>query len=209
VPRSSGLFRELAHNSHALLAFFALSNADVVAARTVLDEHDAGLYAAGLILTKAVLFLPQFVVVVAFPSMARTDATRRTPLVGLSLVLGIGAVTTLGVLALSPLAVAFIGGGAYAELESRLWAFAVLGTLLALLQLMVYDVVATQQQRSVFWVWAALAAVLGGAAFTGSVTSLLLLVATCDALLLLALLLRSGRAPRVAAAPAPAPAPLT
>ena len=39
-------------------------------------RHQAGLYAGGLILTKAVLFLPQFVVVVAFPSMstARSDA---------------------------------------------------------------------------------------------------------------------------------------
>ena len=38
-----------------------------IVARNVLDEHDAGLYAGGLILTKAVLFLPQFVVVLAFP----------------------------------------------------------------------------------------------------------------------------------------------
>ena len=59
----------------ALLAFFALSNADIVVARNVLDGHDAGLYAGGLILTKAVLFLPQFVVVVAFPSMATRRAS--------------------------------------------------------------------------------------------------------------------------------------
>ena len=64
------MLRELFHNSHALLAFFALSNADVVIARSTLDPHDAGLYAGGLILAKAVLFLPQFVVVVAFPSMS-------------------------------------------------------------------------------------------------------------------------------------------
>ena len=62
-----------------LLAFFALSNVDIVIARNVLDEHDAGLYAGGLILTKAVLFLPQFVVVIAFPSMA-TQAERRRAL---------------------------------------------------------------------------------------------------------------------------------
>ena len=39
-------------------------------ARSVLDSHDSGLYAAGLIVTRAVMFLPQFVVVVAFPSMS-------------------------------------------------------------------------------------------------------------------------------------------
>ena len=64
------VLREVVHNSQALLAFFALSNADVIVARNVLDDHDAGLYAGGLILTKAVLFLPQFVVVLAFPAMS-------------------------------------------------------------------------------------------------------------------------------------------
>ena len=34
------------------------------------EDQPAGLYAGGLILTKALLFLPQFVVVVAFPSMS-------------------------------------------------------------------------------------------------------------------------------------------
>ena len=53
-------------------------NCDVVLARTVLDEHDAGLYAAGLILTKAMLFLPRFVVVVTFPSMATAHERRRS-----------------------------------------------------------------------------------------------------------------------------------
>ena len=71
-----GVFREVAHNSHALLAFFALSNADVLIARGVLDDHQAGLYAGGLILAKAVLFLPQFVVVVAFVDGRR--GTRRS-----------------------------------------------------------------------------------------------------------------------------------
>ena len=69
------MLRETFHNSHALLAFFALSNADVIIARTTLDERQAGLYAGGLILTKAVLFLPQFVVVIAFPSMSRAGPT--------------------------------------------------------------------------------------------------------------------------------------
>ena len=41
-------------NSHALLAFFALSNARRRRRpRCVFDDHDAGLYAGGLILTKA------------------------------------------------------------------------------------------------------------------------------------------------------------
>ena len=47
------ILREVASNSNALFAFFALSNADVILGRLVLDEHAAGLYAGGLILVKA------------------------------------------------------------------------------------------------------------------------------------------------------------
>ena len=47
-------------------------------ARAVLPEEQAGLYAGGLIMAKALLFLPQFVVVVAFPSMSKQGASRRT-----------------------------------------------------------------------------------------------------------------------------------
>ena len=88
------MIRESILNSSVLLAFFALSNADIVVARNVLDEHDAGLYAGGLILTKAVLFLPQFVVVIAFPSMSTSSERRRALTLSLSLVAVLGALTT-------------------------------------------------------------------------------------------------------------------
>jgi O-antigen/teichoic acid export membrane protein len=182
------VLRETMHNSHALLAFFALSNTDVIVARHTLPEHQAGLYAGGLILTKAVLFLPQFVVVIAFPSMSRDGSGRRMHLLSLGMVLAIGAVTVAGVAALSALAVVFIGGPEYAALQHRLWVFAALGTLLAMLQLMVYEVVARQHQRMVYVVWVAMAALLLAAPAIGSLTALLTTVVTIDALLFAALL---------------------
>jgi O-antigen/teichoic acid export membrane protein len=190
-----GVLRETLHNSHALLAFFALSNTDVIVARSTLSEHQAGLYAGGLILTKAVLFLPQFVVVVAFPSMSRATGRRGIHLKGLGLVLAIGAVTILGVVVLSALALVFIGGPEYSALQGRLWVFAVLGTLLAMLQLMVYDVVARQHQRMVFVVWVAMAVLLAASPFLGSLTELLTTVVTIDAVLFAALLAASLRRP--------------
>ena len=90
VPHSEGhpgldLLREVGHSSQALLAFFALSNADILVARATMSNSQAGLYAAGLIMAKAVLFLPQFVVVYAFPSMSKEETNRRTLLLALGL----------------------------------------------------------------------------------------------------------------------------
>ena len=208
-PRDPGLhseeqgyrkvLRESFHNSHVLLAFFALSNADIVIARNVLSEHDAGLYAGGLILTKAVLFLPQFVVVIAFPSMS-TVAERRRALTGsLGLVAVIGAAVTAGAALLPQLALVFVGGGQFQEITDHLWVFAILGTVLSMLQLLVYSVLARQGQRSVYLVWAAFVALIGLGLAATSVRGLLTVVITVDSVLLVALLAVSLHViPRVA-----------
>jgi len=190
-----GVLHEVGHNSHALLAFFALSNADVVIARITLDDYHSGLYAGGLILAKAVLFFPQFVVVIAFPSMAASGARRNMHLVALLPVFGLGALATAGAWAMSGLATTFIGGRAYADLEPVIWAFAAIGTMLAMIQLMVYSVVARQHQRAVFVVWAGLVALLGLAPFVGSVAYLLTSVVVVQTSVLVVLLLSSLRSP--------------
>ena len=182
------IIRESFHNSQVLLAFFALSNADIVIARNVLDEHDAGLYAGGLILTKAVLFLPQFVVVVAFPSMSTATERRRALTAGLGLVAGIGALTTAGAALLPELALVFVGGQQFEEIADHLWIFAILGTVLSMLQLLVYSVLARQGQRSVYLVWAAFVAIVALGLTTSSLRGLLAVVITVDSVLLAALL---------------------
>ena len=202
------VLHETMHNSHALLAFFALSNADVVIARTVLPEHPAGLYAGGLILAKAVLFLPQFIVVIAFPSMSKQPSSRRMHLSSLGLVLAIGTATVVGTALLSRLAVTFIGGREYAELQDMLWGFAALGTLLAMLQLMVYGVVARQHQRMVFVIWGALALLVAMGPLVHSTGGLLRIVVAIDAALFVVLLLVSLRPAPVEEGVAPGPAPV-
>ncbi|MCW2866797.1 MAG: Polysaccharide biosynthesis protein [Marmoricola sp.] len=184
---------ETLRNSHALLAFFALSNADVIVARDVLSGHQSGLYAGGLILVKAVLFLPQFVVIIAFPSMS-TQANRRGALVNsVGLVLVLGAVCTAGAWILSSVAVTFVGGPAYAAIQGRLWLFAVLGTVLSILQLLVYSVVARQSRKSVYLIWAALVVLVLAARTAGDTTTLLLVVTGVDLVLLVVLLLTNLR----------------
>jgi O-antigen/teichoic acid export membrane protein len=123
--------RETASSSMALLAFLALSNLDVVVARNVLDDHQAGLSAGGLIVTKAVLFLPQFAVVILFPSMSTASESRAAVLRGLAFLTALGAACVAGAYLLSDLALVFIGGEDYDDVQSRLWLFAVLGGLLS------------------------------------------------------------------------------
>jgi len=178
------LLGEVARSSQALLAFFALSNVDVIVARNVLDGYEAGLYAAGLIMTKAVLFLPQFVVVVTFPAMSTPRERSRALVRGLLMVGGIGVVAVAGAFLLSPIAMIFVGGGQYTDIESKLWVFAILGTLLAMLQLLVYAVLARQGRRSVYAPWAALVLVVVLGLACDSLESLLAVVVGVDTLLL-------------------------
>ncbi len=216
-PREQGLhseahgfrrvMRESFHNSQVLLAFFALSNADIVVARNVLDEHDAGLYAGGLILTKAVLFLPQFVVVIAFPSMSTTGERRRALTLSLTLVASLGAAVTAGAALLPDLALVFVGGDRYDEIVDHLWIFAILGTVLSMLQLLVYSVLARQGQRSVYLVWAALVTMVVLGLTTSSLRGLLTVVITTDAVLLVVLLAISLYALRPTRNTEPEPAP--
>jgi O-antigen/teichoic acid export membrane protein len=185
--RARPIAREAVAASLALLAFYLLSNVDIVVARNVLDEHAAGLYAGGLILTKAVLFLPQFVVVVAFPSMS-TAGQRRLALVrSLSLVAALGAACTIGTWALSGLALVFVGGDEYVEVESQLWVFAVLGTVLAMLQLLVYSVLARRGTRSTYLVWAAVVVMVVTTLQATTVGGLLRTVLVVDVALLVVL----------------------
>lgn len=182
------VMKETFHNSQVLLAFFALSNVDIVLARNVLDEHDAGLYAGGLILTKAVLFLPQFIVVIAFPSMATQDGRRRALTASLGLIAALGVGVTLAAAVVPDLALIFVGGDSYDEIADNLWIFAILGTFLAMLQLLVYSVLARQGMRSVYLVWAALVVIVVAGLATSTLRGLLTVVISTDAVLLAALL---------------------
>jgi O-antigen/teichoic acid export membrane protein len=184
---------ESAHNAQVLFAFFALSSVDIMIARQVLDDLDAGLYASGLIMAKVMLFLPQFVVVVAFPDMASPASRRRALVRSLLLVAALGALMVLAARVLSGLAMVFVGGAEFGEVEDLLWLFAVLGTLLAMLQLQVYAVLARQGRRTVVLVWAALAAVVVLGLRTDSVVGLVSVVVVVDGVLLAMLTLVSLR----------------
>jgi len=186
--RGRAILTEALVNSQALLAFCALANLDVVVARNALTPHDSGLYAGGLILTKAMLFLPQFVVVVAFPALASARDGVRALSRSMGSILALGAVGTLACWLLPDLALVFVGGDAYAQISDRLWLFALLGTTLAALQLLVYAVIARQGRRSSLLVWLGLVAMLVIGASADSLTGLVVRVLVVHGALLVALL---------------------
>lgn len=201
------LLREVASSSQALLAFFALSNADILLARAVLDSEEAGLYAGGLILIKAILFLPQFVVVIAFPSMARQGNARRTLLKSLGIAGGLGLVALVGVLVLPGLAQVFVGGSDFDGVKDSLWLFAVAGTLLSMIQVLVYSALARQHWLSIAMIWATLATLVALSLTVHSVASLVVLVCLLDGLLFVGLLV-AALLTQPAARPADQPARL-
>jgi len=197
-PRSGehsvrALWWETVYNSQALLAFLVVSNVDLIIARNTLDSHRAGLYAAGLIMVKAVLFLPQFVVVLAFPSMGSDGASRRVLVASVLVVAAMGACVTVGVRVLSGLALVFVGGDEYAGIQDQLWVFAILGTMLAMLQLLVYSVLARQARRSILLLWAGLVVLVAVGVGADSATALVTRVAGVDAVVFALLLATSLR----------------
>ena len=170
------LMREVGTSSQALLAFFALSNADILIARAVMSESEAGLYASGLIMAKAILFFPQFVVVIAFPSMSQQGASRKTLALALSVSAGLGSLGVLATLLLPDLALLFVGGDEFAAIKDDLWLFAIVGTLLAMLQLLVYSSLARRQGRAVLIIWTALAVLVAIAVTLTTATALVKVV---------------------------------
>jgi len=193
LPQVKDVLRESVHGTHTLLAFFAIANADVLFARALLDGTDSGYYAAGVIVAKACLFLPQFVIVIVFPSLASSPGDTVRLRRAIVAVAGLGVCTVLGTLVLPDVVVAVIGGKEkYAPLGPYAWLFAVAGSAYAVLQLVVYAAIAQQEKRAALLIWMGLivlavaaATVLGTDIATGlaGVKVLVAMTSTCALLL--------------------------
>jgi O-antigen/teichoic acid export membrane protein len=189
--------RETVHGTHTLLAFFVIANADVLFARALLDGKDSGYYAAGVIVAKACLFLPQFVIVIVFPSLASSPGDTVRLRRAIQAVAGLGVCAVIGTLLLPNLVVAIIGGEEkYAPLGPYTWMFAISGSAYAVLQLVVYAAIAQQEKRAALLIWVgllvltvAVGIVLGTGIATGltGVKVLVAMTSTCALLLSAAL----------------------
>lgn len=151
------LIREAIVGTHTLFAFYVLSNLDALVARNQLEAHQAGLYAAGLILGKAALMAPSFIGVLLYPRLARDDTTdSRTLAVGLVAAAGLAA--TLATALLPKLALLLAGGPQYADVASRLWLFTLAGSIWAVVQVLVLDALARRRRGVGRLTWIAVVA---------------------------------------------------
>ncbi|RYB91926.1 polysaccharide biosynthesis protein [Nocardioides oleivorans] len=194
TPDATSLVRETLHSAQALLAFFALANVDIVVARHVLSDHASGLYAVGLLVAKIMLYLPQFVVIVMFPSLATAHERRRAVVRGTAAILALGVACTLGVVLLAGVAADLLDSEKLRAVEGHLWLFAVLGTLLSITQLLVYATLARQGRRSILLVWVALVVCVVAGAMTSTPTELLTVMITVSVVLTGTLVAASLRA---------------
>ena len=185
APSRGSMLKEAMLSTHALLAFFVLSNMDSLIARNLFGGLDSGLYASGLILAKAAFFAPQFVSVVVFPDLARAT-THHARLRAVSVVSLFGALVVAGTAVLPWLALMLVGGDEYAAVQDRLWMFALAGSLLAIVYLLVFDALAQHAHGIVVMLWGAVTAVLVsayglGVGVTGLVLTIIVVTATLAA----------------------------
>lgn len=182
------IFHETLRGTHALAAFFVIANADVLLARALMDPDDSGRYAAGVIVAKACLFLPQFVSVVVFPALAADPDDSRRLRNAVKVVAGIGLIAIAGTLLLPDLVVAVVGGEEYAAVGPIAWLFAISGTAYAVLHLVVLAAIARQERYVAMVQWIGLAILTGSvmvilaagfAVGTAGINALVAMTATC------------------------------
>ncbi|RVW01750.1 polysaccharide biosynthesis protein [Rhodococcus spongiicola] len=182
--------------SQVQLALIALSSMDLVIARAVLDSHDAGLYAAGAVVTKAAFWLPQAIGVVLYPKMANPKQSASAVRSAVGVLVALGAVVVVGAVVAAPLAPILFGED-YAPVQGILWMFAWNGAALAVLQGVLLSAIAGERTHLAIVAWVGLA-VEAALMFTVADTvrqfvAVAMCVATVTAATVAVLVLRSAR----------------
>jgi O-antigen/teichoic acid export membrane protein len=156
------LWREVGGATVGLLGLFLLANLDVLLARHYLEPAASGRYALGAVVAKIAFWAPQFVVTLVFTRLVVSADPRRLLARSALLVAGFGGLLAggLAVAVRLGLDVPALGQG-YEGLGPLLPLFAALGTGQALVQLLLFEGIATRDRRMGGAVAAALAVEAG------------------------------------------------
>ncbi|GAJ83286.1 hypothetical protein NBRGN_062_01240 [Nocardia brasiliensis NBRC 14402] len=180
-------------------ALMALSSADLIVVRMVLDDADASRYALGTIATKIAFWLPQAVGVVLYPRMAQPTHSARAIRSALAVLSGIGIAAVLCAVLAAPIA-PVLAGQDYAPIQGLLWLFALHGAILAVLQGAMLSAIAVDRTALAALTWLGLAIeVTLMVAFARSTPALITTAAACAAtttLVVAAIVLRTAERDR-------------
>jgi O-antigen/teichoic acid export membrane protein len=146
--------RDVLRAGSATIAMLAVSSADLVLARALLPEDEAGAYAVGSVLTRGTLWAPGAILILALPmiAQARLYAIRIT----LALTGVCGVVLVALAAAADDLTVGLAGGANYAHLSPYAGGFALLGALYSLVFVVVNAEIAAGIRRPAILLWVAL-----------------------------------------------------
>jgi hypothetical protein len=136
----------------ASMAILVASYADLILARRLLPAGESGAYAVGAVLTRAAIWAPQVVTIVALPRLARGGAALR---VGWKLVVAAGVLMVAGAALVRGVLVGAAGGGRYAALAGLAPYFVLVGALYAVTVFLVNARIADGARRPAAGVWAA------------------------------------------------------
>ena len=150
---------EAGHAAHALIALYALTNLDVLLARAQLTAFDAGLYAAGALVARAVFFFPQAILVAAFPRIVA--GARNAQRQAVAAVAVIGLLATAFVALFPTLVISIMAGEQYLEVADEAWRFALAGAGFGVVQVLLYARMAHHDRRATILLWTAVAVLVG------------------------------------------------
>jgi len=152
------LLIEAAHASHAFGVFLLLTATDLLLARHSLPSAAAATYAAGSVITRGTLWLPQSIANVLFAKLTDASKHRAVFLRAIAVLGSIAAVVVLGSYLLSSFTMHVVAGDKYPDLRPDVWLFAGLGGSLAILQFVLVAGLAVRSITTTGLVWAAIAA---------------------------------------------------
>ncbi|WP_235686572.1 polysaccharide biosynthesis protein [Tomitella gaofuii] len=164
--------------SQVQLVLMLLTSIDLMMARVVLSETDAGVYAMGSVATKAAFWLPAAVGVVLYPRMARPEHSLRAVRVTLAVLAGLGVAVVACAAAAAPL-VPVLVGEQYRPVVGLVWLFALVGAAFAVLQGALLSAIARDATRLAVLAWAGLAVEGAALAAASSVTRMAVTAAAC------------------------------
>jgi O-antigen/teichoic acid export membrane protein len=136
------LVREMAVAGVGIFALFVIVNIDIVLARHFLSRDLSGLYAVGTIVAKITYWAPRFVTVVVFPRLSTSPDRGQLLARAIGFIAVLCLVVVAVVAATSNLLLREVFGHSYARLGPALWLFAGIGTVFALVHLLLFSGIA-------------------------------------------------------------------